>query len=52
MAKIRLANALALSAVGPFHTYYDIDGVRRARDLIDSTLAAAPNSAAAHYSKA
>jgi TolB-like protein len=52
LAKIRLANALALSAVGPFHTYYDIDGVRRARDLIDSALAAAPNSAAAHFSKA
>jgi TolB-like protein/DNA-binding winged helix-turn-helix (wHTH) protein len=52
LAKIRLANALALSAVGPFHTYYDIDGVRRARDVIDSALAAAPNSAAAHYSKA
>jgi adenylate cyclase len=52
LAKIRLANALALSAVGPFHTYYDIDGVRRARDVVDSALAAAPNSAAAHYSKA
>jgi TolB-like protein/DNA-binding winged helix-turn-helix (wHTH) protein len=52
LAKIRLANALALSAHGPFHTYYDIDGVRRARDVIDSALAAAPNSAAAHYSKA
>jgi adenylate cyclase len=49
-AKIGLANALALSARSPFHTN-DI-GLRRARDLIDSALAAAPNSGAAHYSKA
>jgi tetratricopeptide (TPR) repeat protein len=50
-AKIGLANALATSAVGLFRTA-DIDSLRRARDLIDSALAAAPNSGAAHYSKA
>ena len=50
-AKIGLANALATSAVGHFGTK-DIDSLRRARDLIDSALATAPNSAAAHYSKA
>jgi TolB-like protein/DNA-binding winged helix-turn-helix (wHTH) protein len=49
-AKIGLANALVDSAVGPFHTK-DIDSLRRARDLIDSALAAAPNSAGAHLSK-
>jgi adenylate cyclase len=50
-AKIGLANALAISAVGLFRTA-DIDSLRRARDLIDSALAAAPNSAGAHYLKA
>jgi len=50
-AKIGLANALATSAVGHFGTK-DIDSLRRARDLIDSALATAPNSALAHYSKA
>ena len=50
-AKIGLANALVTRTVGPFRTN-DIDSLRRARDMIDSALAAAPNSAGAHYSKA
>ncbi|MBV8242182.1 MAG: winged helix-turn-helix domain-containing protein [Hyphomicrobiales bacterium] len=50
-AKIGLANALVTSAVGPFRIN-NIDSLRRARDLIDGALAAAPNSAGAHYAKA
>ena len=50
-AKIGLVNALATGAVGLFGIK-DIDSLRRARDLIDSGLAAVPNSALAHYSKA
>jgi tetratricopeptide (TPR) repeat protein len=49
--QIGLVNALATGAVGLFGIK-DIDSLRRARDLIDSGLAAVPNSALAHYSKA
>jgi DNA-binding winged helix-turn-helix (wHTH) protein/TolB-like protein len=50
-AEIQLANTLAISTVGPFQIN-GAERLRRAEHLIDAAVAAAPNSAGAHYSKA
>jgi tetratricopeptide (TPR) repeat protein len=50
-AEIQLANALAISTAGPFQIS-GAERLRRAEHLIDAAVAAAPNSAGAHYSKA
>jgi adenylate cyclase len=50
-AEITLANALAITTAGPFQIN-GAERLRRAENLIDAALAAAPNNAAAHYSKA